>query len=66
MLHLRFEGRSYDLSESQLNIKTEMKDAQIKEILAGYLDIRANRLENYVIDRPATGNLIIRPEAVYG
>lgn len=66
MLHLRFEGRSYDLSESQLNIKTEMKDAQIKEILTGYLGIRANRLENYVIDRPATGNLIIRPEAVYG
>ena len=66
MLHLRFEGRSYDLNENQLNIKTDMNDSQIKDRLAGYLDVRANRLENYVIDRPNTGNIIIRPEAVYG
>lgn len=66
MLHLPFEGRSYNLNESQLNIKTDTNDAQIKERLARYLDVKANRLENYVIDRPATGNIIIRPKAVYG
>ena len=66
MLHLRFEGRSYDLDESQLNISRDTNDAQIKAKLAGYLDVRANRLQNYVIDRPSTGNIIIRPEAVYG
>ncbi|MGF1490817.1 MAG: hypothetical protein ACFBSE_27320 [Prochloraceae cyanobacterium] len=66
MLHLRFEGRSYDLNESQLNISTDTNDAQIKQRLAQYLDLRADRLDNYVIDRPKTGNIIIRPEAVYG
>jgi len=66
MLHLRFEGRSYDLNESQLNISTDTNDAQIKQRLAHYLDLRADRLDNYVIDRPKTGNIIIRPEAVYG
>ena len=66
MVHVRFEGHSYDVAERQLNITTGMNDIQIKEQLAQHFDVHQNRFSNYVIDRPASGNLIIRPEAVYG
>jgi hypothetical protein len=66
MLHLRFEGRSYDIAEEQAQIKMGMNDRQIKQKLAQYFDIHEGRFSEYVIDRPASGDLIIRPEAVYG
>ncbi|NES83591.1 MAG: hypothetical protein F6K10_20485 [Moorea sp. SIO2B7] len=66
MVHVRFEGRSYDVTERQLNITTGMNDTQVKERLAQHFDVHHNRFSDYVIDRPKTGDLIIRPEAVYG
>ena len=66
MVHVRFEGRSYDMSEAQAHIKVGMDDTQIKERLAQYFDIHRNRFSDYVIDRTSNGDLIIRPEAVYG
>lgn len=66
MVHIRFEGRSYDLAERQLNVTANMNDGAIKERLAQHLDVRVERLQEYVIDRRPSGDLIIRPEAVYG
>ncbi|MFB2892990.1 hypothetical protein ACE1CI_08770 [Aerosakkonemataceae cyanobacterium BLCC-F50] len=66
MVHIRFEGRSYDVTERQLNVTPGMNDKAIKEHLARHLDVGCDRLEHYVIDRRASGDLIIRPEAVYG
>ena len=66
MVHVRFEGRSYDVSENNAQITTGMQDNQVKERLAQYFDVGVDRFTNYVIDRPASGDLIIRPEAVYG
>lgn len=66
MVHVRFEGRSYDVAERQANIKTSMNDTQVKERLAQYFDVRSDRFSHYVIDRPQSGDLIVRPEAVYG
>ena len=66
MVHVRFEGRSYDVPETQVNITTGMNDNQIKECLSRYFDVNLGRLSDYVIDRPASGDIIIRPEAVYG
>jgi len=66
MVHVRFEGRSYDLPENQLNIEPQMNDSQIKERLAQHFDVAQHRLGSYVVDRPSSGDLIIRPEAVYG
>jgi hypothetical protein len=43
-----------------------MNDTAVKERLANHLDINQNRLQSYVIDRRPSGDLIIRPEAVYG
>jgi hypothetical protein len=66
MVHIRFEGRSYDFTERQLNIAGEMNDAEIKRRLAQHLDTSVDRFRYYVVDRTANGDLIVRPEAVYG
>jgi hypothetical protein len=66
MVHIRFDGRSFDVAESQLGVTTGMNDTGVKEPLANHLDVNRNRLESYVIDRRPSGDLIVRPEAVYG
>ena len=66
MVHIRFEGRSYDIKEDRVNIASGMSDSQIKERLAQHFDVGISSFTNYVVDRPSSGDLIIRPEAVYG
>ena len=66
MVHIRFEGRSLDMAETQLGITTGMNDVAVKERVSQHLDVHANRLAAYVVDRRPSGDLIIRPEAVYG
>lgn len=66
MVHIRFEGRSLDITETQLGITASMNDQVVKEQVSRHLDVHANRLTAYVVDRRPSGDLIIRPEAVYG
>jgi hypothetical protein len=66
MVHIRYEGRSVDLSEAQLSIHAGMSDAEIKERVARRFEAGAKQLEFYVIDRTPNGDLVVRPEAVYG
>lgn len=66
MIHLRFEGRSMDISERQLGIVGSASDKEVRNSLARYLDVAVDRLNFYVIDRRPSGDLIVRPEAVYG
>lgn len=66
MIHIRFDGRSVDVSETQLGIAAGMNDVVVKERIAQYLDVNSDRLSAYVIDRRPSGDLIVRPEAVYG
>lgn len=66
MVHIRFEGRSYDVTESQLGVTAGMNDSTIKERLAQHFDVNRNCFDSYVLDRRPSGDLIVRPEAVYG
>lgn len=66
MVHVRFEGKSYDLPARDLRLAPQMTDGEIKQRLARHFDVREDRFRGYVVDRPATGSLIVRPEAVYG
>lgn len=66
MVHVRFEGRSYDVTENQLNLTAAMSDTQVKERLARHFDVHVNRFSDYVVDRRSSGDTIVRPEAVYG
>lgn len=66
MVHIRFEGRSYDIAERQLGVTPGMNDSAIKERLAQHFDVNRDRFQPYVVDRRPSGDLIVRPEAVYG
>jgi len=66
MVHVRFEGRSFDYAERELRVQPAMTDREIKERLAQFLDASMDRFEHYVVERTARGDLIVRPEAVYG
>ena len=66
MVHIRFEGRSLDVTETQLEIAAGMDDVAVKERVSRHLDVHVNRLSAYIIDRPSSGDTIVRPEAVYG
>jgi hypothetical protein len=66
ILHVRFEGKSLDLPLAELDLGVSSSDADLKRAVAGHLRVNENRLRYYVIDRHPTGNLTIRPEAVFG
>jgi hypothetical protein len=66
MVHVRFEGRSYEFTETQLEVGAHMSDAALRERVARHLEVSPSRLVDYVVERGPKGDLIIRPEAVYG
>lgn len=66
VVHIRFEGRSLDIPLGDLDIGTVSADSDIKQAVAAYLEVPVGKFQNYVVDRHETGNLTIRPEAVFG
>jgi hypothetical protein len=43
-----------------------MTDGDIKSKIARHFDVAEDKLQTHVVDRPQTGDLVVRPEAVYG
>ncbi len=66
VVHIRFEGRSFDVPQHDLAIALISSDGEVKRALARHLEIAETRFRDYVIDRHETGNLTVRPEAVFG
>lgn len=66
MVHVRFRGRSWDLSQRDLDLTPECAEADVKRAVARYLDVSARDLGNYVVEREPSGHFTIRPEAVFG
>jgi hypothetical protein len=66
VVHIRFEGRSVDIPQSDLDVGAASSDNDIKRALARYLETPEAKLRDYVIDRHDTGNMTVRPEAVFG
>ncbi len=66
VVHIRFEGRSSDIPQGDLDVGTASSDNQVKRALARYLEVPEAKLRDYVIDRHENGNMTVRPEAVFG
>lgn len=66
MIHVRFEGRSYDVQENTLGLGKMANDRQVLETLAHFLEVDTRKFRHYVVDRRPSGAVIVRPEAVYG
>lgn len=66
VVHVRLDGRSFDLPADRLGVSEAATDEQVKAAVARHLEVPANRLSDSVIDRHPNGNLTVRPEAVFG
>ena len=66
VVHIRFDGRSLDIAQSDLDVGAASSDNDVKRALARYLEVPEAKLRDFVIDRHDTGNMTVRPEAVFG
>ena len=64
-LHVRFEGRSEEISFAALDLNPQATDGQIKQAAASYFDRPAGYFDSYVVVRHKDAT-VLRPEAVYG
>ena len=66
-VHIRFNGISHDTDYADLDLSEMSSDDVVREAVATYLDAPLGKLENFVVDRnPTTGDLTVRPQAVFG
>lgn len=66
MVHIRFEGRSLDVPERVLQMSHTPTDEELKVSVARHLNVGPKVLDRYVVDRRPSGDIVVRPEAVYG
>jgi hypothetical protein len=66
MIHVRFEGKSYDFMAQHLGLTAGASDAEVLDCLARHFEVGRERFGKYVVDRGPSSDLIVRPEAVYG
>lgn len=67
MLHIRYEGASYDYPLSQFDTGILAGDTEVKQAVATNLNVPVEKLRNYEVDRNTdTGDITLRPNAVFG
>ena len=66
MIHLRLEGKSFDFTPQKLGVTHQSSDHDIKTRVAQHFDMGWDKIQPYVVDRRPSGDIIVRPEAVYG
>ncbi len=65
-IHVRFEGRSWDIPCADLDLGALASDEQVRAAIAAHLNVEPRKLGAYVVERHANGSLTVRPEAVFG
>jgi hypothetical protein len=67
MLHVRVEGRSWDIPLADLTIGDQSTDNDIRTAAANWLGIPEGKLRPMRVDRNAeTNSITLRPEATFG
>ena len=66
VVHLRFEGRSWDIEFNILDVGDQSSDLDIRQALANYFNVPIRKFSAYVVQRHENGNITVRPEAVFG
>ena len=61
MVHVRFEGRSFDLPSGDRRIHAALSDREILDRVADRLEVPRHRVAGHVVDRVPGGGLIVRP-----
>lgn len=66
VIHVRFEGRSRDITFAELDVGDQSSDQDLRNALARYFDVPERKFAPYVVERHTNGNMTVRPEAVFG
>ena len=62
VLHIRYDGRSFDIPLSDLDVGSMSSDTDVKRALAGYLNVPEAKFRDYPVDRHDTGNVTVAPK----
>ena len=66
-LHIRFEGQSLDVALQDLDLGDLSPDNDVRERAARHLEVPVAKFNNFIVDRNReTGDLTLRPQAVFG
>jgi hypothetical protein len=65
VLHVRFEGNSYELALDELNLDMDSSEDQIKRTVASHYHRPATFFTRYTVVRHSNA-IVLRPEAIYG
>ena len=67
VIHVRHNGRSFDFAAHQVDVGDRSTDQQVRAAVATKMSEPRSSFDNYVVDRNAkTGDLTVRPQAVFG
>lgn len=66
IVHIRFRGASRDIEAASVGITATSREPEIRLALARFLEVSEAALTGHVIERHASGNVTLRPEAVFG
>ena len=66
VVHVRFEGQSWDIAFGVLDIGNLSSDQEVRQALADYFKVPVGKFAPYVVQRHSNGNITVRPEAVFG
>jgi hypothetical protein len=64
-VHVRFDGRSEELTLAMLDLNDNATNEQIKQAITGHFDLPMHYLDNHMVVRTSQA-IIVRPEAMYG
>lgn len=64
LVHARINGSSHEITD--LDLPANASDAEVRTRVANKLDIAVSVIDRHVVDRGPDGNIVVRPEAVYG
>lgn len=65
-VHVRYEGRSLDITFDDLDIGELSTDAEVRRNVAQFLEVPTQKLANFSVDKSETGDITLRPQAVFG
>jgi len=66
MFHIRFAGRTFEIKPKVFELSTQAPDREIMNRVADWLGIPESSLKGYVVDRRPSGQVVVRPEAIFG
>lgn len=65
-IHVRYDGRSYDLPLAELDIGDRSTDEQVRTAVADHLGVPVGKLRAFTVDRAQNGEMTLRPDAIFG